>query len=68
VENFESFADEILGFIGRLDDAIFNAVRAQMRNEGPDEAKALEKRLSKVRRRLRESETMLRENPEEAED
>jgi hypothetical protein len=64
VESFDDLADEILGFLVRVDDGIFNAVRAQLRNEGPEEAKKLEKRLSKVRRRLREAEAMLRDEPE----
>jgi hypothetical protein len=60
VRQFDQLADEIEAFLVRVDDAIFNAIRAQMRNESAEEAKDLEKRLSKVRRSLRKAEQILR--------
>jgi hypothetical protein len=58
---FDDIADDIASIIVRTDDAIYQAVRAQLRGEGVEAAKEMERRLSKVRRRLREAEAMLRE-------
>jgi len=53
-------ADEVANLEGRVADAIFDAVRAQLRSDGADEAKELERRLSKVRRSLQKAEMLLR--------
>ena len=60
MESFASLADEVSNLEGRVADAIFDAVRSQLRGEGPDEAKELERRLSKVRRSLQKAEMLLR--------
>jgi hypothetical protein len=41
-------------------DAIFDTVRAQLRSDGAEEARELERRLSKVRRSLHKAEMLLR--------
>jgi hypothetical protein len=53
-------ADEVAAVERRVADAIFDAVRAQMRDDDADEAKELERRLSKVRRSLQKAEYLLR--------
>jgi len=60
VDNFDALADEVANLEQRVSDAIFDAVRAQMRNEDAPAAAMLEKRLSKVRRSLRKAEMLLR--------
>jgi hypothetical protein len=60
VESFQSLADEISGLEGRVADAIFDTVRAQLRSEGAEEARDLERRLAKVRRSLQKAEMLLR--------
>jgi hypothetical protein len=60
VESFDALADEVGAIESRVADAIFDAVRAQLRSEGGDEAKALERRLAKVRRSLQKAEMILR--------
>ena len=60
MESFESLAEEVGVLESRVADAIFDSVRAQMRSEGADEAKDLERRLSKVRRSLQKAEMLLR--------
>ena len=60
MESFSSLADEVSNLEGRVADAIFDAVRAQLRRDGADEAKELERRLSKVRRSLQKAEMLLR--------
>jgi len=53
-------ADEVAAVERRVADANFDAVRAQMRDDDADEAKELERRLSKVRRSLQKAEYLLR--------
>ena len=53
-------ADEVADLERRVSDAIFDAVRAQLRDGDADEAKELERRLSKVRRSLQKAEMLLR--------
>jgi hypothetical protein len=57
--NLEGLADEVARLEHEITDAIFDMVRAQMRedNEG---AKELERRLAKVRRSLQKAEALLR--------
>ncbi len=60
MESFQSLADEISGLESRVADAIFDTVRAQLRSEGAEEARDLERRLAKVRRSLQKAEMLLR--------
>lgn len=60
MESLSSLADEISNIEGRVADAIFTALREQLRGEGAEEAKELERRLSKVRRSLQKAEMLLR--------
>lgn len=60
MESLTDLADEVSGIEGRVADAVFEAVRAQMRDDGADEARELERRLAKVRRSLQKAETLLR--------
>jgi Mg2+ and Co2+ transporter CorA len=60
VTSFGELADEVAAVESRVADAIFDSVRAQMRNDDADEAKELERRLSKVRRSLQKAEHLLR--------
>jgi hypothetical protein len=60
VESFEGLADEIAALEQRVADAMFDALRAQLRAEGAEEAKELERQLAKVRRSLQKAESLLR--------
>ena len=60
MSDFTALADEVAALEGRVSDAIFEAVRAQLR-DGDDVAKELERRLSKVRRSLQKAEYLLRQ-------
>lgn len=60
MDSFESIADEISAIESRVADAIFEAVRVQLR-EGDDGAKETERRLAKVRRSLLKAEMLLRQ-------
>ena len=60
MESLGDLADEVSDIEGRVADAVFEAVRAQMRGDGADEAKELERRLAKVRRALQKAEVLLR--------
>jgi hypothetical protein len=53
-------ADEVSALERRVSDAIFDAVRAQLRDDEADAAHELEKRLAKVRRSLQKAEGLLR--------
>ncbi len=53
-------ADEVSALERRVSDAIFDAVRAQLREDEADAAHELEKRLAKVRRSLQKAEGLLR--------
>ena len=68
MESFDTPADEVGALESRVADAIFDTVRAQLRAEVADEAKELERRLSKVRRSLQKAEMLLRGAPEIAGD
>lgn len=58
--DFDELADEIARLAERVTDAIFDAVRAQMRDGTADEAKEVERRLARVRRNLQKAEQILR--------
>ena len=60
MESFDTLADEVGALESRVTDAIFDTVRAQLRSQGADEAKELERRLAKVRRSLQKAEMLLR--------
>ena len=60
MESFNTLADEVGALESRVADAIFDTVRAQLRSEGAEDAKELERRLSKVRRSLQKAEILLR--------
>ena len=60
MESFDTLADEVGALESRVADVIFDTVRAQLRSDGADEAKELERRLSKVRRSLQKAEMLLR--------
>ena len=60
MESFDNLADEVGALESRVADAIFDTVRAQLRSDDADEAKELERRLSKVRRSLQKAEMLLR--------
>ena len=60
MESFEALADEVGALESRVSEVIFDTVRAQLRAEGADKAKELERRLSKVRRSLQKAEMLLR--------
>jgi hypothetical protein len=59
VESFDELANEIAAIESRVSDAIFVAVREQLRDDA-SEAKELERQLSKVRRSLQKAEFVLR--------
>ena len=60
MESLTLLADEISNIENRVTDAIFTALREQVRGEGAEEAKELERRLAKVRRSLQKAEMLLR--------
>jgi len=60
VESFDALADEVGALETRVADAIFDTVRAQLRSDGAEEARELERRLSRVRRSLQKAEMLLR--------
>jgi len=69
VASFEGLADEVAALEQRVTDAIFDTVRAQLRGDGAESAKELERQLSKVRRSLQKAEQLLRRsNPDEDDD
>jgi Mg2+ and Co2+ transporter CorA len=59
-EIIAQLADDVSSLERRVADVIFDAVRAQLRDDEADEAHELEKRLSKVRRSLQKAEGLLR--------
>jgi hypothetical protein len=60
VGSFDALADEVAALEHRVGDVIFEMVREQMRPEGSDGAKELERQLSRVRRSLQKAEHLLR--------
>ena len=59
-ESLSQLADEVSSLERRVSDVIFDTVRAQLREDGADEAHELERRLTKVRRSLQKAEGLLR--------
>jgi hypothetical protein len=68
VESLDDLADEIAGLERRVSDAIFDMVRAQLRNDDAENAKELERNLSRVRRSLQKAEHLLRRSDAENDD
>lgn len=60
MESLDDLADEVASLERRVSDAIFDMVRAQLRNDDAENAKELERNLSKVRRNLQKAEHLLR--------
>jgi len=60
MQSFDELADEVSSIESRVSDAIYDALRAQVNADEPENAKDLERRLSKVRRSLQKAEAMLR--------
>jgi hypothetical protein len=60
VSSYDDLADEVAAVESRVADAIFDSVRAQLRNDDAEAARELERRLSKVRRSLQKAEFLLR--------
>ncbi len=60
MESLDDLADEIAGLERRVSDVIFDMVRAQLRNDDAENAKELERNLSRVRRSLQKAEHLLR--------
>ena len=58
MESLDDLANEIAELESRVSDAIFTTLREQL--SGDDDAKELERRLSKVRRSLQKAEMLLR--------
>lgn len=59
-ETLAELADAVSSLEQRVADAIFTAVRAQLRDEDDTSARELERRLAKVRRSLQKAEGLLR--------
>lgn len=60
MESLDDLADEVAALERRVADAIFDTVRAQLRNDDAESAKELERQLAKVRRSLQKAEHLLR--------
>lgn len=65
MESLDDLADEIAGLERRVADAIFDMVRAQLRNDDAENAKELERNLSRVRRSLQKAEHLLRRSDDD---
>ena len=61
MSDFIDFADEIAALEQRVSDAVFDAVRAQLRDGANEDARDAERRLARVRRSLQKAEAILRE-------
>ncbi len=60
MEPYDELADAVSNIESRIADAIFDTVRAQLRGDEVNQAKELERRLSKIRRSLQKAEHLLR--------
>lgn len=60
MDSLHQLADDVANLESRVADAIFDAVRAQLRDGDDTTAKELERRLAKVRRSLAKAEMLLR--------
>ncbi len=65
MESFADLAEEIAALERRVADAIYDAVRAQLREGEADAAKEIERQLSRVRRSLQKAEHVLRHYEDE---
>ena len=61
--SFSALADEIAALEDRVSEAVFDAVRAQLRDDD-DAARDVERQLARVRRSLLKAEAILRGLPE----
>ena len=61
MSDLERLADDVASLEARVTDAVFDAVRSQMRGQNAEAARELERRLSKVRRSLQKAEHLLRQ-------
>ncbi len=59
-ESLSDLADAVAALESRVSDALYDALRAQVRGEDEDDARELEKRLARVRRSLVKAESLLR--------
>jgi hypothetical protein len=62
--SLDELANDVARLEERVSDALFEAVRAQLRDDDAEAAKELERRLAKVRRSLVKAEALLRGQPE----
>ncbi len=60
MSEWHDIADDIAAIEQRVSGAIFEQVRAQLRDDDADEAHQREKQLAKVRRSLQKAEQLLR--------
>ncbi|MDE3223211.1 MAG: hypothetical protein KGL79_07220 [Acidobacteriota bacterium] len=60
MSDLEQLADDVAQLEARVTDAVFDAVRSQLRGENAEAARELERRLAKVRRSLQKAEHLLR--------
>ena len=59
--SFSDLADEVATLEQRVSDAVFDALRAQLRDGTDDAAREAERQLARVRRSLQKAEAILRE-------
>ena len=59
-ESLSDLADAVAALERQVSDALYDALRAQVRGEDEDDARELEKRLARVRRSLVKAESLLR--------
>jgi hypothetical protein len=64
MESFSELANEVASLEQRVSDVIFDTLREQVRSGGHEQAKELERQLSKVRRSLQKAEMLLRAAPQ----
>ena len=62
--SLDELANDVARLEERVSDALFEAVRAQLRDDDAEAAEELERRLAKVRRSLVKAESLLRGQPE----
>ena len=58
--SFSDLADEVASLEQRVSDAVFDAVRAQLRDGADDVARDVERQLARARRSLQKAEAILR--------
>ncbi len=64
MSDFAELADEIAALEQRVSDAVFDAVRAQLRDGSNETARETERRLARVRRSLQKAQAILRDGPD----